>query len=183
MGRSQRLHRSALEWLRERRDKSGEPLISDPEYQAGDRLRRDFVRAQMLPRVTSAWSVAPRQCRRGGPVDRADKIASALDAQRRVRAALASVGPDSANILIDICCLDNKLGDFERNSGWPQRSGKVVLQLALRQLARHYGLLFAEQSAGSGRYSIRHWATQDFRPDIDPPDMSEVEDGCRLDDA
>ena len=173
-----RLHRSALDWLRERRDKSGEPLISDPEYMAGDRLRKDFVRAQMVPRVTSAWSVSPRERRRRTPVDRSDGIAGALDAQRRVRAAFASVGPDSANILIDICCLDNKLGDFERNSGWPQRSGKVVLQLALRQLARHYGYLFPEQPTGSGQFDIRHWAATDYRPDIDPPDHVEVDDSA-----
>ena len=93
-----------------------------------------------------------------------------------MRRALASVGPDNANILIDICCLDHKLAEFERSRGWPQRSAKVVLQLALRQLARHYGYASPEQPACGGRRPIRHWGDADYRPLIEPPEASEDDD-------
>ena len=99
-----------------------------------------------------------------------------VDAQQRVRRALTSVGPDSANILIDICCLDNKLTDVERSCGWPRRSGKVVLQLALRQLARHYGYVLPEHPTGGGGHRVRHWGDVDYRPAIDPSEPFEGDD-------
>lgn len=41
---------------------------------------------------------------------------------------------------IDICCELKGLEEAEKSQCWPQRAGKVVLQLALTRLARHYGL-------------------------------------------
>jgi hypothetical protein len=49
--------------------------------------------------------------------------------------------------------------------GWPQRAAKVVLQLALTRLARHYGLLAPQPRSGTQR--LRHWGSEDYRPDID----------------
>ena len=175
MVKERRLQRSALDWLRERRDKHGESLISETEFLAGDRLRTDFQRAQMMPRVTMSLSVALPARRRGMSGRRPDIADGALDARHRLRTALASVGPDSADILVSICCLDNKLTDFERYCGWPQRSAKVVLQLALRQLARHYGFVLPEHRAiGEGR--IRHWGDVDYRPAIEAGEVLEGDD-------
>lgn len=52
---------SPLGWLRSRRDKSGEPLISEAQYEAGERLRVDFTVGQLSPRVTMSWDacIAP----------------------------------------------------------------------------------------------------------------------------
>lgn len=166
MHRLERHNRSALDWLRERRDKSGAALISQAEYDAGDRLRRDFARAMMQPRVTSAWSPTPVRHNRGAPPAAAAFHEHTTAARQRVRTALADVGPDYANILIDVCCLDLKLQDVERDAGWPQRSGKVVLQLALRQLARHYGLL-RDAGPDAAAVRIRHWGDAGNRPELD----------------
>ncbi len=47
---------SPIAWLRRRKDKDGEPMISQPQFDAGERLRADFWFAQMTPRVTANWS-------------------------------------------------------------------------------------------------------------------------------
>ena len=47
---------SPLAWLRRRKDRSGQPLISALEFDAGERLRADLWFGQMSPRVTVNWS-------------------------------------------------------------------------------------------------------------------------------
>ena len=51
-----------------------------------------------------------------------------------------SLGEGLATILLEVCCLERGLEAAERRLGWPSRSGKVVLRLALARLALHYGL-------------------------------------------
>jgi hypothetical protein len=48
------------------------------------------------------------------------------------------------------------LEESERVRGWPRASAKVVLQIALDRLARHYGMLFAPRPA-----RVRAWAMEE----------------------
>jgi hypothetical protein len=164
---------SPLAWLRRRKDKDGAGLISQPQFDAGERLRADFWFAQMTPRVTMSWSsVAPGQRRRrSGMAFRSDAdVADAVAAAReRVRRALAAVGPELAGILIDVCCHLKGLEEAERAAGWPQRSGKVVLQLALTRLARHYGIGASGRSPEAGTGRVSHWGSDDYRPLFELP--------------
>ena len=141
MGGLAKAERCALDWLRERRDKNGERLISDEEYAAGDRLRRDFMRARLGQRVSTDWTPVPKDRNRGVSQHVSHRSQSASEAGERVQRVLREVGPDCAGILMDVCCFELKLRDVERKAGWPPRSGKVILQLALRQLARSYGYI------------------------------------------
>jgi hypothetical protein len=161
------LSESPIGWLYRRRDKDGRPLISQAEFDAGERLRCDFWFAQMTPRVTANWSgLAPdRGSRRSAPGLGVDLQDNVLGARERVSRALAAVGPELAGVLIDVCCHLKGLEVAERGAGWPQRSGKVVLQLALTRLARHYGIVSTEPATGTAR--IRHWGAADFRPSLD----------------
>lgn len=76
------------------------------------------------------------------------------------------MGPELAGVLIDICCELKGLEEAEKSHGWPQRAGKVVLQLALTRLARHYGLEVSGE-AHRRRTGIRHWGSEDYRPTLD----------------
>jgi hypothetical protein len=157
---------SPLAWLRRRKDRDGEAMISEAQFDAGERLRADFWFAQMTPRVTMSWSSvshAQRRRRSGlafrSDADMADSVAAARE---RVRRALAAVGPELAGVLIDVCCHLKGLEEVERAARWPQRSGKIVLQLALSCLARHYGIgVSVRGQAGEG---VRHWGAQDYKP-------------------
>jgi hypothetical protein len=93
---------------------------------------------------------------------------SVAGARERVRRALTAVGPELAGVLIDVCCHLKGLEEAEREAGWPQRSGKVVLQLALTRLARHYGIGEAASPARRGA-PVRHWGSEDYRPLFELP--------------
>lgn len=130
-----------LVWLSRRRDKAGRPHITQTQLAAGERLRRDFTIGSLAPSITANWSpVAIRGTRHGGSDRELELRDSQLQARDRYRSALAAVGPEFAGILVDVCCYLKGLETFEKAAGWPQRTAKVVLRLALDALARHYGL-------------------------------------------
>lgn len=169
---------SPIAWLASRRDSDGNPLISEAQFNAGERLRADFWFAQMMPNVTQSWNPAATGggTRRGAPgagVDLADNVVAAGE---RVRRALSAVGPELSGILIDVCCHLKGLEEAERRAGWPQRSGKIVLGVALSALARHYGFAQSRPNGSSARpVAIRHWGTGDYRPAIDGGEAADGE--------
>ena len=158
---------SPLGWLRRRKDRNGRPLITDQQSEAGERLRADYWYAHLSPRVTANWSgFAPSsRTRRGAPSHTAALTDNAIAAKQRVVRALQAVGPELAGVLVDVCCELKGLEEAEKVNGWPQRAGKVVLQLALARLARHYGLIVPEH--GPNRARLRHWGEEDYRPTLD----------------
>ena len=153
---------SPLAWLRARRGKQGMPLISDAQFLAGERLRRDFERAMLARRTTTNWDLAGAGSPSGFPAEPDD---AALAARERHHRALRDVGPELSGILTEVCCLAAGIEQAERALDLPQRSGKAVLGLALTALARHYGLLALGQAGGSG---IRRWGAAGYRPVVPP---------------
>ena len=157
---------SPLAWLARRKGRDGAPLISSEQFAAGERLRGDFTRARLMPSVTASWSQAPHRVKRrsGEPGGAADLLDGTIAARARVNKALAAVGPELADILVDVCCFLRGLEAVERANGWPSRSGKLILQMALTRLARHYGI--APPSKAAAR-RLRHWGDADYRPTVD----------------
>lgn len=150
---------SPLAWLARRKGRDGRPLIETVQLQAGERLRGDFTHAQMTPRVTANWDASAARPRRGGNGGPFGFAESVVAARERVRDALDAVGPEFAGLLLDVCCFLKGLEDVERERRWPARSAKVVMQLGLDRLARHYGL--ASEARGRNRVPVRTW----FDPD------------------
>jgi hypothetical protein len=147
---------SPLAWLARRKGRDGRALIEPTQLQAGERLRVDVTLAQMLPRITANWtsSVARQRRSDGGGVTFTE---AAIAARQRVDHALAALGPEFTGLMLDVCCFLKGLEDVERERRWPPRSAKVVLQLGLDRLARHYG--YAAETRGKPRVPLRNWVT------------------------
>jgi uncharacterized protein DUF6456 len=146
---------SPLAWLARRKGRNGRAMIAPEHFIAGEKLRADFTRAQMSPRVTSNWSAPTGRAQPGsGAGEMTDAIVAA---RQRVRLAMQACGPEFSGLLLDVCCFLRGLEDIERERRWPQRSAKIVLQLGLARLARHYGFLIEAEGRGGG---IRAWAAE-----------------------
>jgi hypothetical protein len=149
-----------LSWLATRRDRSGNPLITAEQHEAGRRLHGDHARAHRAERVTQSWDISG--VRGEAPRDRLTTTEAAADARRRVEGALDAAGPGLADVLLAVCCEEVGLETVEKRFGWPARSGKVVLRLALDRLADYYGI--ARLASGAARSQLLHWGAADYRP-------------------
>lgn len=158
---------SPLGWLLYRKGANGKPLLSQEQYDAGERMRSDFERAQMAPSITADLSRAMggSTSRRAGNASSIMSIGeSALAAKERFFKALDAVGPDLSDVLVEVCCYVKGMEEAEKQLHLPQRSGKVVLQIALTRLALHYGFIVSEKSGWSSKPAFRHWGGDGFRP-------------------
>ena len=154
---------SPLAWLARRKGRDGRTMISSEQFLAGEKLRADFTRGHLSPRVTSDWT-ASAGGRSGGFKSGAGEMTDLVIASRqRVRLALEACGPEFSGLLMDVCCFLRGLEDVERERGWPLRSAKIVLQLALNRLARHYGL--AGEARGDATTRMRTWFAEDAKVD------------------
>jgi len=158
---------SPLGWMRARKDKAGNPLIDDFQFEAGERLRADFTMAQLSPRVTANWDFTGGACsssgRHGGDVlEMSEKVVAA---KQRLFNALDVLGPEMSSIVLEVCCLMSGLESAERALGWPRRSAKLVLAIALTKLSQHYGLVVFD-SKQVRKKAIRHWGKNGYQPQV-----------------
>lgn len=112
--------------------------VSRRQLEAGERLRHDWERGQLNPRVTMAWDAAPIARLRGGSAPGTDLNGSQLDAKRRFEEAVAAAGSGLADILWRVVCAGEGMREAETALGWPARAGKLVLSLALDRVADYY---------------------------------------------
>lgn len=156
---------SPLAWLARRRRHDGRTMIEPHQLQAGERLRVEFTRAHLMPRTTSNWSNPVPSNRRSGGNQMNFLTDTVIAARQRLHHALDAVGPEFAGLLVDVCCFLKRLEIVERERGWPARSAKIVLQLALERLARHYG--YAASTSGRPRSQVRTWLAENAGFGID----------------
>ena len=122
--------------LARRRDKDGTPYLSRELVRAGERLREDFELAHLEPGLTQDWShfLAPTQTTKSSR----SPARGPATARARVTAALETLGDGLSDVVLRCCCHMDGMEATEKHLGWPARSGKVVLRIALTKLAEHY---------------------------------------------
>lgn len=128
------LSESPLGWLRAR------GLVSLRQYDAGEKLRGDFERASLAPSVTMRWDASGVRGARGLAPDAPERTGAQIAAKQRFDGAIAAAGPGLADILWRTVCACEAMPDAERALGWPARSGRLVLGMALDRVADYYRL-------------------------------------------
>lgn len=94
--------------------------------QIGGGLTRDWE-ALVSGRVANGAGGGPQ----GAPTRR-------LEAEQALSAAIRALGPDLAETVLMGVCQEQGMEDIEKRLAFPARSGKIVLRIALKMLARHY---------------------------------------------
>lgn len=129
-------------------------FLGDQHGEAARRLARLMRRAQLSQRVTMSYDASHVGGNRGRPVQ--GELADSAAEARRLLGALAQRLPgDCWSVLVDVCCFDRGLQDIELSHGWPRRGAKLVLRIALDQLASLWGLGGVAEGRAQGRQ--RHW--------------------------
>lgn len=123
------LGESPLSWLH------AHGHLDDRLFEAGEKLRADYERAQLAPGVTMRWD--PVRIKGGG--ERAlNPTERQIAARERFDGAIAAAGKGLEDVLWRVVCAGEKLVEAEKQLGWPARSGKLVLRMALERVADFY---------------------------------------------
>ncbi|MEJ8473919.1 DUF6456 domain-containing protein [Roseibium algae] len=149
------LAESPLAWLASRKDRKGKALLDPAQIEAGERLRADYGFARLMPTLSAGWRVGDVRGSGGASGRSADLSDDVIAARQRIEGVLKDVEPVLSTLLIDVCCHLKGLEVVEAERGWPARSGKVVLQIALTSLATRYGYR-AVAGKGTGRIRSAH---------------------------
>lgn len=123
------LAESPLAWLHARGH------LSERLFDAGEALRADYERAQLSANITMRWDPV----RVKGAGDRGlSPGEKQIAARRRFDGAITAAGKGLEDILWRVVCAGEALPEAEKGLGWPARSGKLVLKIALERVAEFY---------------------------------------------
>jgi len=126
---------SPLVGLARRKDRDGKPFLSRELVAAGERLREDYELVEVGMGGVESWDSFVHG---EGPDPHKGSSEGAVAAHRRIKEALAELGPGLGDVVLRCCCFLEGLEQTEKTMGWSARSGKIVLRIALQRLKRHY---------------------------------------------
>ena len=124
------LAESPLGWLHARGH------LTDRQFAAGEQLRADWERANLSPNITMRWDVV----RVKGGNAQLTPSEMQLAAKDRFQRAETHLGSDLVDIAWRVICGGEAVPVAEKSLGWPARSGKLVLRIALDRIADFYRL-------------------------------------------
>lgn len=123
------LAESPLAWLHARGH------LSQRLFDAGEALRADYERAQLSASITMRWDPVRSASTAPGGLDQSERQ---IAARKRFDGAITAAGQGLEDILWRVVCAGEALPDAEKSLGWPTRSGKLVLRIALERVAVFY---------------------------------------------
>jgi hypothetical protein len=139
--------------------KGGEPFLESHHVEAAERIRRLVERAALQPRMTMNYTAAHSV---GGSSAAPEIGDMAADARRELARISAALPHDCFAIALDVCGFLKGLQQVEIERGWPRRSAKLVLRIALECLAEYYGL--SHQAIGAQSRRPHRWMDETARP-------------------
>lgn len=114
------------------------PYLGTDLVLAAERLNRDFALGQFEHSETQGgWALWMRDGD-GAKYPEGHASDRKLDARRRFTTAIKAIGPELAELAVAVCCHEKGMECVERELTMPARSGKYMLRIALKYLARHY---------------------------------------------
>lgn len=136
------------------RDNARSAFLAPHHLAAAERFEQLVRRAQLAPRVTMSYNPANvgGRGRSGNGVETATD--GAADARLRLSRLAATLPADCWGVVFDVCGLAKGLQLIETERRWPRRSAKLVLRIALEQLAAQFGL--SPQATGAPS-ATRNW--------------------------
>ncbi|MFN3991140.1 MAG: DUF6456 domain-containing protein [Erythrobacter sp.] len=124
------LAESPLAWLHARGH------LPERLLDAGEALRADYERSQLSPNVTMRWD--PVRVKSTGAERGLAPGEKQIAARARFDGAMKAAGKGLEDILWRVVCACEPLPEAEKALGWPVRSGKLVLRIALERVADFY---------------------------------------------
>jgi len=109
--------------------------LEDRLFDAGERLRADYERAQLSPSITMRWD--PVRIKTTGDIGLTGGEQQ-IAAKQRFEGACSAAGKGLQDVLWRVVCDGQTLPEAEKALAWPARSGKLVLRLALDRVADFY---------------------------------------------
>lgn len=144
------------------RTAGAEPFLQPHHLDAAVRFQNLFARGHMRQRTTMSYDAVRVDESRPAAERAHEPQGAALDARRELERVRTAMPPDCATALFDICGFEKGLQLVESERGWPRRSAKLVLRIALDHLARYYGLAPIAEGREKARRSA--WRQDGARP-------------------
>ncbi len=123
------LAESPLAWLHARGH------LSERLLDAGEKLRADYERSALSASVTMRWDTVRVKSTGDRGLSPSERQ---IAARQRFDGAIKAAGKGLEDILWRVVCAGEALPDAEKTLGWPARSGKLVLKIALERVAEYY---------------------------------------------
>ncbi|MFM2410209.1 MAG: hypothetical protein RL481_1037 [Pseudomonadota bacterium] len=128
------LAESPLSWLH------AHGHLDERQFLAGEKLRSDYERACLGPRTTMTWEHMPVARGKRAAPSALNPSEHMIAAKRRFDGGIEALGRDLSDIAWRVICAGETVPLAEKTMGWPLRSGKLVLRIALDRLADYYRL-------------------------------------------